>query len=197
MSKSRKIIALVSALALGACAHAPVEPAPVVQPAQALPTLAQSIEAIPRGIARAEGGPPLALAIEGAHLAVTTCAQLGAKVSVLITDSAAEPIVLISGDGASYRSQLIARTKVATSLRYRRPSLDVARAAETDAVLAAEAVANPDIGVFRGGGYPIYHAGQLVGAIAVSGAIGHTGLDERCAEAGLTILAAAGFQATP
>jgi uncharacterized protein GlcG (DUF336 family) len=103
---------------------------------------------------------------------------------VLVADSVGEPVVLLSGDGAGVRSQLITRTKVAIVVRYKRPSGDVAAKAETDPELKTEAAADPNIGVLRGGGFPVMRGNAMVGVVAVSGGSlsGDLGLDEECAE---------------
>jgi uncharacterized protein GlcG (DUF336 family) len=123
------------------------------------------------------------LSIEAAKAAQQACAAKGVKVSVLVADSAGEPVVMLSGDGAGVRSQLIARTKVAIVVKYKMPSGDVAAKAETDPKVKAEAAADPNIGVLRGGGFPVMQKGEMVGVVAVSGASlgGALGLDEECA----------------
>jgi phosphatidylethanolamine-binding protein (PEBP) family uncharacterized protein/uncharacterized protein GlcG (DUF336 family) len=147
------------------------------------PSLAATIEAMPKNLPRANG-PPLLAALEAAKAAEQTCAGKGAKVSVLVADSVGEPVVLLSGDGAGVRSQLITRTKVAIVVRYKRPSGDVAAKAETDPELKAEAAADPNIGVLRGGGFPVMRGDAMVGVVAVSGGSlsGNLGLDEECAK---------------
>ncbi len=154
-----------------------------VAPAATVPSLAATIEAMPKNLPRAEG-PGLQAAIDAAAAAQRACAAKGVRVSVLVADSVGEPIVLLSGDGAGVRSQLIARTKVHIVVKYRVPSSEIAAKAETDPKLQAEAAADPDIGVFRGGGLPVMQHGKMIGAVAVSGASlgGPLDLDEKCAE---------------
>jgi uncharacterized protein GlcG (DUF336 family) len=149
--------------------------------AQTPPSLAATVAAMPKGIARAKG-PALDSAIAAARAAVAACAADGHKVSALIVDSAGQPVVLLSGDGAGYRSQLIARTKANTVVKYRLRSLEVAEKAAKDPKLAAEIAADPDIGMARGGGVPIVVNGEFLGAFAVSGAFGP---DEDCVNAAL------------
>ncbi len=145
-------------------------------------TLAATIAAMPKNLPRAKG-PGLQAAIEAAKAAQQACAAKGVKVSVLVADSVGEPVVLFSGDGAGVRSQLIARSKVAIVVKYKIPSGDVAAKAETDPKVKAEAAADPNIGVLRGGGFPVMQDGQMVAVVAVSGASlgGAVGLDEECA----------------
>ena len=148
-----------------------------------VPSLAAAIAAMPKNLPRAKG-PGLLAAIEAAKAAQQACVAKGVKVSVLVADSVGAPVVLLSGDGAGVRSQLIARTKVAIVVRYKIPSGDVAAKAQTDPRLTAEAAADPNIGVLRGGGFPVMHGGEMVGVVAVSGASlgGAVGLDEECAQ---------------
>jgi uncharacterized protein GlcG (DUF336 family) len=180
-------------LVVGGVAHA-------VAPAQhdganaresTVPSLAATIEAMPKNLPRAKG-PSLLAAIQAAQAAQKTCVEKGVKVSVLVADSVGEPVVLLSGDGAGVRSQLITRSKVAIVVRYKLPSGDVAAKAETDPKLKAEAAADPNIGVLRGGGFPVMRNGEMIGAIAVSGASlgGAVGLDEECAKVAVKLLEA-------
>ncbi len=145
------------------------------------PSLAATVAAMPKGIVRAKG-PALDVSIQAARAAIAACAANGHQVSALIVDSVGDPVVLLSGDGAGLRSQLIARTKVNTVVKYRMTSLAVADKAKTDPKLEAELEANPDIGMARGGGVPIVVNGEFLGAFAVSGAFGP---DEECVDAAL------------
>ncbi len=146
-------------------------------------SIASIIAAMPKNLPRAKA-PGLADAIAAAQAANKACVAEGANVSVLVADSVGEPVVLLSGDGAGVRSQLIARTKVAIVIKYRMASGDVADRAQRDPRLTAEAAADPNIGVLRGGGFPVMHGGEMIGAVAVSGGTlgGKVGLDEKCAK---------------
>ena len=148
-----------------------------------VPSIASIIAVMPKNLPRAKG-PGLSDAIDAAQAANKACVAEGAKVSVLIADSVGEPVVLLSGDGAGVRSQLITRTKVAIVIKYRAPSGEVADKAQNDPRLTAEAAADPNIGVLRGGGFPIMRGGEMIGAVAVSGGTlgGKAGLDEKCAK---------------
>src|SRR5487761_119865 len=133
-----------------------------------VPSLAARIAAMPKYLRRARA-PGLLPSIEAAESAQRAGAAKGVKVSVLVTDSVGEPVVLLSGDGAGVRSQLIARTKAAIAIKYRMPSSEVALKAQTDPRLNAEAAADPNIGMLRGGGLPLIRGGEMIGAVAVSG----------------------------
>jgi uncharacterized protein GlcG (DUF336 family) len=130
-------------------------------------------------------GPALALAVQAAQAAVAACAAKGYHVTALVVDSAGEPVVLLSGDGASLLSQKVARIKIATVLKYKVSSGEVAARARTDARLAAEIKADPDIGMAFAGAVPLTKGGEFIGAFAVSGA-GGPQMDEACAQEGLT-----------
>jgi len=146
------------------------------------PSLAATIAAMPKNLPRA-AGPGLSEAIDAARAAQQACTERGAKVSVLIADTAGGPVVLLSGDGAGVRSQLIARTKVNIVARFGMASGDVAGKARTDPALTAQAEADPDIGMLRAGGFPVLRQGRMIGIVAVSGGSlgGDMGLDELCA----------------
>jgi uncharacterized protein GlcG (DUF336 family) len=141
-----------------------------------VPSTPARIEAMPRELQRAKG-PGLQFAIQLAQAAVAACAAKGDKVSVLVTDSVGTPVVMLSGDGAGERSQLITSTKTATALKYRLPSAEVAKKALTDPKLRTELQADPNIGVARAGGFLLMKDNELIGALAVSG-----GADEDCAK---------------
>lgn len=163
---------------------------PALPPAAAtVPSPAAVIAAMPKNIPRPVA-PPLDLAIAAARASVQACAAKGAKVSALVTDVEGKPVVLLSGDGAGYRSQLIAQSKAAIVVRWHAASLDVANRAEHDPTLTAAAAADPQIGILRGGGFPIVRGGAMVGAFAVSGGSlgGDLTMDERCAAVGLEML---------
>jgi uncharacterized protein GlcG (DUF336 family) len=147
-------------------------------PLYLVPSVPARIEAMPRELPRAKG-PGLQFAIQLAQAAVASCSARGGKISVLITDSVGTPVVMLSGDGAGERSQLITATKAATAIKYRMASGEVAKKAATDPKLRAELQADPNIGVARGGAFLITKGDELVGALAVSG---FTGVEEECAK---------------
>lgn len=145
--------------------------------------MASVIAAMPKNLPRARG-PALRSAVYAALAAESACAMKGAKISVLIADSAGETVVLVSGDGAGVRSQLIARTKVNIVAKYGMASGDVVKRAETDPDLNKAAAADPNIGMLRAGGIPVMRGGQRIAIVGVSGgslAGGDLTLDEKCA----------------
>lgn len=185
--------ALPASLALLGAWAAAAQGVPAPKPAETagttVPSIAAIIAAMPKNLPRA-AGPGLDESIAAARAAVRYCDSKGAKISALVTDVAGQPIVLLSGDGAGFRSQLIARTKAHIAVRYGMPSGEVEQRSHDDARLIAEAAADPEIGILRGGGFPIMRGGKLIGAVAVSGATltGPVGLDEECAQVALKML---------
>jgi uncharacterized protein GlcG (DUF336 family) len=137
----------------------------------------------PAPVPRARG-PSLALAVEAAQVAQATCLTNGYKTTQLIVDSAGVPVVMLSGDGAQERTQMIAGTKAAAAIRYNSSSGAVVDRAKTDAALAAEIKADPKIGTARQGALLLKVGNDTIGAIAVSGAPGGD-KDEVCAQAGI------------
>ncbi|MGZ3276350.1 MAG: GlcG/HbpS family heme-binding protein [Caulobacteraceae bacterium] len=131
-----------------------------------------------------ERGPALAPALIAAQTAVDACEAMGFQVSVAVIDSAALPVVLLSGDGAAAITQSIAMGKAVSSLRNGKPSADLAVEVRTDKELAAKLAADPQQGPQRGGGIPIKVGSSVIGAIAVSGSP-DAGWDVECAQAGL------------
>lgn len=143
--------------------------------------LAGAAQAQPAARAR---GPSLALSVEAAQTAVATCLGNGYKVSALVFDSGASPVVVLSGDGVGARTVDIATSKAAIVFKYKVPSAEIADKVKTDAALDAEVKADPKIGTARAGALPIMVGADLIGAIAVSGAPGGD-KDAVCAKAGL------------
>ena len=124
-------------------------------------------------------GPVLAPAVRAAETAVQACAANGYKVSALITDSANDPVVLLSGDGVRLGTQTIAKAKASAVFRYKVSSGEVVKRMQADPALAAEVKADPKIGTLYQGGVPIMVGGEMIGAFAVSGAPGGD-KDEAC-----------------
>ncbi|MEE4452118.1 heme-binding protein [Novosphingobium resinovorum] len=158
-----------------------------------VPSLATTIAQMPKNLPRAEG-PPLDAAIAAARKAVAACAARGSKVSVLVADVVGKPVVLLSGEGAGVRSQLIAQTKANIVARFHEASGLVASRAQSDPALVAQAAADPGIGLLRGGGLPVRRGAAMIGIVAVSGG-GLTGdltLDETCARVAVADLEAPG-----
>ena len=130
------------------------------------------------------------LALEAAETAEKACQANGRQVTTLVVDSAGTTIVLLTGNGISPITQAVAATKVATVLKFKEPSGVIMRHLNGDAALVAEIKSDPEIGEVLPGGLPITVNGdEIIGAIAVSGALGHADADEICARAGLERIA--------
>lgn len=164
---------MILALAMFALAGAAAAQAPSGAPPGGMPP------APPRA-----KGPALAASVAAAQAAVAACAANGYKVTVMIADSAGDPVVLLSGDGVGLRTQDIVKTKIAAVMKYKMSSGEVAAKAKTDPALDAEIKADPKIGVVRQGATPIMHGSEFIGAFGVSGAPGGD-KDEACITAAL------------
>ena len=126
--------------------------------------------------------PPLAeLATEAAQLALSTCLEAGFATTVLVTDANGRSVAMLSADGANPRTHQIAPTKIAIVRKYGVPSSQIATRVDSDATLAADIAADPEIGTARGGALPIEVDGAIIAIIAVSGAPSGA-QDELCAE---------------
>jgi uncharacterized protein GlcG (DUF336 family) len=136
-----------------------------------------------------ERGPALTPAILAAQTAVETCHAMGYQVTAVIVDSAAVPVVILSGDGAPAITQSIAMGKAVSSVRNGKPTLDLIAASKTDATLAAKLAADPQQGPQRPGGVPILAGSDVIGAIGVSGAPDGN-WDADCGRAGLAKISA-------
>jgi uncharacterized protein GlcG (DUF336 family) len=124
-------------------------------------------------------------AVTAAEAAVAACAALpkNYRVTALVTDSAAVPIALVSGDNGAAITQRIAMGKAQLVVKYKMASTSAVAKAKTDAAFKSELAANPLIVAARPGGLPIMMGSTLIGAIAVSGT--PDGHDDQCAQAGL------------
>ena len=145
------------------------------------PSLPARIESMPRDLPRARG-PGLMYSLQLAQAAVDACKAKGEAVSVRVADSIGTTVVLLSGDGAGERSQLITSVKAAVVTRYRMPAAELARKAKADPRLAKEIRENPSIESIRGGSQLLMSGRTFIGVLAVSGA---PGVDESCAQAAL------------
>jgi uncharacterized protein GlcG (DUF336 family) len=154
----------------------------------AAPALAQTPlpAAAPPAPAPRARGPALTPSVQAAQAAVAACAANGYKVTAEIVDSAGDPVVVLSGDGAALRTQTIVKTKLAVVMKYKVTSGEVAARIKADPAFAAEIKADPAIvGPVYQGGVPLMAAdGQMIGAFAASGAPGGD-KDEACVKAGL------------
>ena len=132
-------------------------------------------------------GPGWALALEAAEAAQKACRLPGGRgPTVRVVDSAGTTIVLLTGDGVSPITLLNSAIKAATVLRFKEPSGVVMKRLDGDPALVDEIRNDPSIGMVLQGGVPIMvNDNELIGAIAVSGAVGPADKDEICARAGV------------
>jgi uncharacterized protein GlcG (DUF336 family) len=131
----------------------------------------------------------MALALEAAQIAVSTCTAGGSKVSAAIVDSAGVLRVLLSADGAGQDSVEFARAKAFTANALKAATADMAQKMRTDAALAAKLNADTTLRV-RPGGLPIMAGSEVIGGIGVGGTPTRNGVqggdgDAICAKAGL------------
>lgn len=177
------LLAAAGVLAMGAAAAQPMPPDNPPRPTMAPSPSSAETGAKPRP-PRAVGITS-ALAVEAAQTAVEACAALpkNYRVTALVTDSAAVPIALVTGDNGAAITQRIAMGKAQLVVKYKMASSDAVKKAKSDPAFVKELAANPLIVAARPGGLPIMLGGKLVGSIDVSGT--PDGHDDECAKAGL------------
>ncbi len=129
------------------------------------------------------------ITLEGARrvldAALTEAAELGVAVVVWVCDPAGETVASARMDGAPLLSVGVARDKAWTVAAFGQPTHWWAELFDREPALAALGNGRPLMPV--PGGVPITAAGQMVGAIGVSG--GTADDDRRIAEAGASAVA--------
>lgn len=126
-------------------------------------------------------GPAYELAVEAALEAINRCKADKQDISVAVTDSANEIVVLISPNAAGMRSLRLLKGKAVTPYMTGKPSSAARELARTDPVIAGRIAA--DVAVGYPGSVPIIVGNDMIGAITVSGS--QINNDEACANAGL------------
>jgi uncharacterized protein GlcG (DUF336 family) len=132
-------------------------------------------------------GVELALALEAAQAAVSTCLGEGVKGSAAVLDSEGVTRVLVSADGSSKNSAELSPKKAVAAIQMKKPTSEIQAEADKDPALKAKLEADKSI-FPRAGALPIMAGNVLVGAIGFGGANGTQGggtHDEACAKAGL------------
>ena len=134
-------------------------------------------------------GPQMALALEAAQTAVSTCTAKGDKVVAAIVDSAGVLRVLVSADGAGANSVETSTKKAFTANAFRTTTSDLVEKMKTDKALEAKLDADSSLRA-RPGGLPIMAGNEVIGAIGVGGTPTRNGIagglgDEACAKTGL------------
>lgn len=128
----------------------------------------------------------LAAALTIASGAVEACKAQGFHVSVAVVGREGQILVHLRGDGAPPHSIENSYRRAYTALTYRRPSAEVEQRVRKD---PGDQLVLLDHIMPAQGGLPIIVAGDIPGAVAVSGAPGGD-KDEGCARAGLEKAAA-------
>jgi len=127
-------------------------------------------------------GPAFDLAVEAAMESIAFCKSTGQNISVQVTDSANEPVVLITPNEAGMRSLRLLKPKAKSIYRTGKPSSQTRGLSATDPVLAVWGA--DDGATLFPGAVPIFVGNDMIGAITVSGS--NINNDEACAQAGLT-----------
>ncbi|MDE2119486.1 MAG: heme-binding protein [Betaproteobacteria bacterium] len=128
------------------------------------------------------------IALKAAQAAKAECARRGWQATVAVTDPSGLPLVLLRDRYAGWHTVAAAEGKARTAASWRDNTTSVA-ARVNQPGSAEQAIRNLPGVVMIGGGKPIESAGQLVGAIGVSGAPGGDN-DDICAAAGLSAVEA-------
>jgi uncharacterized protein GlcG (DUF336 family) len=136
----------------------------------------------------------LDMAIAMTQGSLEKCRSIGVKCAITVLDASGRTIIAMQDDGAQLHRFDVSRKKAYTALVYRRSSKEVVegwskKTAEPTPLLEGT-MPNPPVEgtIDMGGGVPIFAGGEVIGAIAVSGAPGWD-QDEACAKAGLAKVA--------
>ncbi|CQR31659.1 MAG: heme-binding protein [Thiomonas sp.] len=122
-------------------------------------------------------------ALKAAEAAKAECVKRGWQVAVAVTDPSGLPLVMLRDRFAGWHTVAAAEGKARTAASWRESTSSVAERVNKPGS-AEQAIKNLPGVVMIGGGMPIDAAGQMVGAIGVSGAPGGAN-DDLCAKAGL------------
>jgi len=123
----------------------------------------------------------LAAALAIATAAAEHCKAEGNAVAVAVVGREAQLLVHLRGDGSPPHSMENSYRRAYTALTYRRPSGEVEKRVRAD---PADQLTRLEHVMAAQGGLPIVVDGEVIGAVAVSGAPGGD-KDEACARAGL------------
>jgi len=128
-------------------------------------------------------GPDMALALEAAQTAISTCATNGYKVAASIVDSAGVQKVLLAADGASKVAVESSTRKAVTANLMKAATSEIQEKMKTDQALAGKIAADTTLSG-RAGGLPLMVGADVIGAVGVGGAPGGE-KDEACTAAGI------------
>ena len=126
---------------------------------------------------------PAALALEAVGEAVAVCAKQGYAETAVLVDADGVKQALLRGDGTGAHSLDSAAGKAYTSATLKADTQAVVQRAKTDPIIASVIAKLPGM-LLDGGGVVIKLNGEVIGAIAASGAPAGE-IDENCARAGL------------
>jgi uncharacterized protein GlcG (DUF336 family) len=126
---------------------------------------------------------PATLALEAVGEAVAVCAKGGYAETAVLVDADGVKQAVLRGDGTGPHSLDSASGKAYTSVTLKSNTTAVVKRAENDPEIAGVINKLPNM-LLDGGGVVIKLNGEVIGAIAASGAPGGE-LDEHCAQAGL------------
>lgn len=117
-----------------------------------------------------------------AHAAMENCRKQGIQISVTVVDRSGDPMVVLRDTLAPRISLEISHQKANTAVNF-----NAATSAMANRFTQPFSVGKVEGLVFSAGGVPIEAAGNIVGAVGVSGAA--TGeQDEACAQAGISAI---------
>jgi uncharacterized protein GlcG (DUF336 family) len=128
-------------------------------------------------------GPDMALALDAAQTAISTCATNGFKVAASIVDSAGVLKVLVAADGATKGAVESSTKKAVTANVMKAATSEIQEKMKTDQALAAKIAADTTL-FARAGGLPLIVGADVIGAVGVGGAPGGE-KDEACTAAGI------------
>jgi uncharacterized protein GlcG (DUF336 family) len=126
---------------------------------------------------------PAALALEAVGTAVATCESRGFAETAVLVDADGVRQALLRGDGSGPHSLDSAYGKAYTSATMRANTETVVERSKTDPIVINIITKMPNM-LLDGGGVVIKINGEVIGAIAASGAPDGK-VDEACAQAGL------------
>ena len=126
---------------------------------------------------------PAALALEAVGEAVAVCAKQGYAETAVVVDADGVKQALLRGDGTGAHSLDSATGKAYTSATLKADTQAVVERAKTDPIVVNVIAKLPGM-LLDGGGVVIKLNGEVIGAIAASGAPAGE-IDENCAKAGL------------
>ena len=123
------------------------------------------------------------IALKAAQAAKAECQTRGWQVTVAVSDPSGLPLVVLRDRYAGWHTLAAAEGKARSAASWRESTSTMAARVNTPGSPEQAIKSLPGV-VMIGGGMPIEAAGQMVGAIGVSGAPGGDN-DDICAKAGL------------